>query len=136
MEGHPFTRLQPQDLTVHRAACVSGGFRRGRHEIQIADSFGGPPDWGGCGALYSRIAPNVNACKKHDEWQTLDLVFVGNYLTVIHNGQVIINNEEVRGITGGALDSRESEPGPIYLQGDHGAISYRKITIWPLAEKK
>jgi hypothetical protein len=110
----------------------SGVYLRGRHEIQVSDSVASnPPTWHDCGALYSRIAPAVNACKKADEWQSYDITMVENYLTVIFNGQVIIDNEEVEGITGGMLDCNESEPGPIYLQGDHGKISYRKITIWP-----
>lgn len=109
----------------------SGVYLRGRHEIQVADSIGGnPPSWHDCGALYSRIAPAVNACRKADTWQTFDIALIDNYLTVVFNGQIIIDNEEVEGITGGMIDNKEDEPGPIYLQGDHGKISYRKITIW------
>jgi|CZKE01.1.fsa_nt_gi hypothetical protein len=33
------------------------------------------------------------------------------------------------GITGGALDANEGDPGPFFLQGDHGPITYRNITI-------
>ena len=110
----------------------SGIYLRGRHEIQVSDSIGGnPPSWHDCGALYSRIAPMVNACKKADTWQTFDITMINNYVTVILNGQIIIDSEEVEGITGGMLDNKEDEPGPIYLQGDHGKISYRKITVWP-----
>ncbi len=110
----------------------SGVYLRGRHEIQVSDSINSrPPSWHDCGALYSRIAPNVNACTKADTWQTFDITLVNNYLTVILNGQTIIDNEEVEGITGGMLDCKENDPGPIYLQGDHGKISYRKITVWP-----
>lgn len=110
----------------------SGVYLRGRHEIQVSDSIGStPPSWHDCGALYSRIAPAVNACGKADTWQTFDILMVNNYVTVILNGQIIIDSEEVEGITGGMLDSNEDEPGPIYLQGDHGKISYRKITVWP-----
>ena len=47
------------------------------------------------------------------------------------NGKTVICNQEIPGITGGALDSREGEPGPIYLQGDHGPIEYRNIRITP-----
>jgi hypothetical protein len=109
----------------------SGVYLRGRYEIQVADSLGSnPPTWHDCGALYSRIAPAVNACMKPDTWQTYDITLVGSYVTVIFNGQLIIDNEEVEGITGGMLDCNEDKPGPIYLQGDHGKISYRKVTIW------
>lgn len=110
----------------------SGVYLRGRHEIQIADSAGGPPSWHGCGSLYSRLAPAVNAARPHGEWQTYDVRLVENFVTVVHNGEVIHDNAEMEGITGGALDSHESEPGPIYLQGDHTAIEYRKITLWPM----
>ena len=44
------------------------------------------------------------------------------------------DHQEIPGITGGALDSNESEPGPIYLQGDHGAVSYRNIVLTPAVE--
>jgi len=39
--------------------------------------------------------------------------------------------EIIPGITGGALDSREGEPGPILIQGDHGPIDFRNILITP-----
>src|SRR2546423_13224101 len=32
-------------------------------------------------------------------------------------------------IAGGALDSKEGEPGPIMLQGDHGPVQYRNLVI-------
>jgi len=35
----------------------------------------------------------------------------------VQNGQTIIDYKEIPGITGGALDSREELPGPIYLEG-------------------
>jgi len=50
-------------------------------------------------------------------------------VTVIFNG-VTTAEGEIAGVTGGAIDSNEGEPGPIYLQGDHhGGIRYRNITI-------
>lgn len=109
----------------------SGVYLRGRHEVQIADSYGRPIEAGGCGAMYSRVLPKVNASKPPGEWQTFDIVFIDNYLTVIHNDQVIMDNVEVEGITGGAIDSNEWAPGPIYLQGDHSQIFYRKIILTP-----
>ncbi|MFM1879139.1 MAG: hypothetical protein RLZZ241_2005, partial [Bacteroidota bacterium] len=50
-------------------------------------------------------------------------------VTVEANGKTIIYNQIIPGITGGALDSHEGKPGPIYLQGDHGPVAYRNITI-------
>jgi hypothetical protein len=112
----------------------SGVYLRGRHEIQVADSAGKKPDWHGCGSIYSRIAPSENACKPASEWQTFDVTLLGNYVTVVHNGKTIIDNQEIEGITGGAIDSDEMAPGPIYLQGDHGEIAYRKIILTPAAD--
>lgn len=112
----------------------SGVYLRGRYEIQIEDSFGQEPASGRCGGLYSRITPSTNASKPAGEWQTYDATLIGQYITVDHNGVRIIDNQEIEGITGGALDSNEHEPGPIYLQGDHGKIEYRKIIITPAAE--
>ncbi|MGB5315675.1 MAG: DUF1080 domain-containing protein, partial [Robiginitalea sp.] len=63
------------------------------------------------------------------EWQTYDITLVGRRVTVVANGKTIIHNQIIPGITGGALNSREAEPGPILLQGDHGPVEYRNITI-------
>lgn len=110
----------------------SGVYLRGRYEVQVADSFGQEPSSGGCGGLYSRVTPSVNASKPPGEWQTFEGQIIGQYITVALNGTKIIDNHEIRGITGGALDSHEHEPGPIYLQGDHGKIEYRKLIITPV----
>jgi hypothetical protein len=52
-------------------------------------------------------------------------------VTVSLNGKTVICNQEIPGITGGALNSKEGEPGPILFQGDHGTIEYRNIVISP-----
>ena len=49
----------------------------------------------------------------------------------IANGKVVISNQEIPGITGGAIDSNEGAPGPLLLQGDHGPIEYRNIVLTP-----
>ncbi len=109
----------------------SGVYLRGRHEVQVADSFGKPLSPDCCGAVYGRIIPSVNACKKPDEWQSYEITLIGMYLTVKFNDQIIIDNQLLEGMTGGALDNDDNEPGPIYLQGDHSAICYRNIQITP-----
>ena len=43
-------------------------------------------------------------------------------MTVVRNGVKIHDNLEIPGITGGALDSNEGEPGPFFLQGDHDEV--------------
>jgi hypothetical protein len=108
----------------------SGMYLRGRYEIQLA-SESGPntlPDRG-MGAVYGRIGPKAPAPKK-GEWDVFDVTFVGRTLTVVRNGVTIIDNQEVEGITGGALDANEGEPGSFYIQGDHtGNLKFRNITI-------
>ena len=47
------------------------------------------------------------------------------------NGTKVICDREIPGITGGALDSDEGSPGPLMLQGDHGAIEFRNLVITP-----
>ena len=46
-------------------------------------------------------------------------------------GVTVICNREIPGITGGAINSREEEPGPLLIQGDHGPVDYRNIVITP-----
>ena len=52
-------------------------------------------------------------------------------ITVVANGKQLITNQEIPGITGGAIDSNEGEPGPIMLQGDHEPIEFRNMVITP-----
>jgi hypothetical protein len=53
-------------------------------------------------------------------------------VTVVQNGQTIIDNQEIPGITGGALDSHEAMPAPIYLQGgEKGHVAFRNIVLTP-----
>jgi hypothetical protein len=107
---------------------------RGRYEIQILDDHGKPASDHGNGALYGRIAPVVNASRPAGEWQVLDIRLVGREVTVILNGVKTIDRAVVAGFTAMATDWRESEPGPITLQGDHGAVEFRKILLTPLTQ--
>jgi hypothetical protein len=109
----------------------SGVYLRGRYEVQIQDSAGKALDPLRMGGVYGFLAPSVDAAKAADEWQTLDVTLVGRRVTVVLNGVTIIAGDEIAGITGGALDSREAAAGPIMLQGDHGEIRFRNITLTP-----
>ncbi len=109
----------------------SGIYLRGRYEVQIEDNFGGKADSHHIGGIYGHLTPSSNAAKQHDEWQTYDIELVGRRITVVLNGERVIDRATIPGITGGALDSNEGQPGPIYLQGDHGPVWFRKLTIWP-----
>ncbi|MEI6053379.1 MAG: DUF1080 domain-containing protein, partial [Opitutaceae bacterium] len=116
------------------AGSNSGVYLRGIYEIQVFDSFGKPLDSHNMGALYSRIVPSVAAEKPASEWQTLDITLVNRHLTVLLNGITIIANQPIMGCTGGALWSDEFRLGPIYLQGDHGAVTYRNLILRPVVK--
>jgi len=110
----------------------SGVYLRGRYEVQIEDSKKDThPNSVLFGGVYGFLAPNEMATLGPGEWQSYDITLIGRLVTVVANGKTIISNQEIPGITGGALDSNEGEAGPIYLQGDHMPIEYRKIVITP-----
>jgi hypothetical protein len=109
----------------------SGIYLRGRYEVQIA--CGGRTDGNpvqALGAVYGYLPPSVRVPIKAKEWQTFDITLVGRTVTVVLNGIKIVDNQQIPGVTGGALDSHEGEPGPFYIQGDHtGGIQFRNITV-------
>ena len=147
------------DFELHvefQATSNSGVYLQGRYEIQIIDSLGAKPklvekdgkkvemlDTHQCGAIYGRIAPSKNMAMKPKEWQSYDVTFRGARgtkdkvtekarVTLIWNGEKVIDNAEIDGVTGAALDDRVTEPGPLLLQGDHGRVAFRNIRIRPL----
>jgi hypothetical protein len=112
----------------------SGIYLRGIYEVQVADTFGRPLDAHNMGGIYSRICPTAAAEKPAGQWQTLDITLVDRHVTVILNGKKIIDNQPLRGCTGGALWSDEFRPGPLYLQGDHTGVDYRNIVLRPVVK--
>ncbi len=109
----------------------SGVYLRGRYELQISDSKGLDPARGEMGAIYGFITPSEMMAKGAGEWQSYDVTLVGRMITVVANGTMVICNREIPGITGGALDSNEGAPGPLLIQGDHGAVEFRNIVLTP-----
>ena len=84
------------------------------------------------GGVYGFLAPTPELPRQPGEWLSFDVTLIGRWITVVQNGQTIIDNKEIPGITGGALDSHEELPGPLYLQGsEKGHVSYRSIVIMP-----
>lgn len=127
-----------RDFKLHvefncEANCNSGVYLRGRYEVQIADAAGSVSPDRRAGAVYGFIAPDPEVQITPGTWQTYDITFVGRTVTVAWNGKTVIDHQEIPGITGGALDSDEGSPGPIYLQGSEraGGTSFRNIVITP-----
>lgn len=134
--GNLITKEEFEDFKLHvefryPEGSNSGIYLRGRYEVQIIDSYGMEPESHFLGGVYGFLDPTVNAAKKAGEWQTYDITLNGRLVTVELNGIEVICNRPIPGITGGALDSREGEPGPIMIQGDHGPVEFRNITITP-----
>jgi hypothetical protein len=154
--GDIVTKDKFQDFTLHvefmtpsmpdkhgQARGNSGVYLQDRYEVQVLDSFGLESKDDDCGAVYKEKAPAVNACKPPEQWQTYDITFKaakfdasgkkveGPHVTVIQNGQKIIDNFECTGPTGAGAPEG-AEPGPIRLQ-DHGGnpVRYRNIWIVP-----
>lgn len=149
-EGHGVdvaTEEEFGDCTVELEMMVpkgsnSGIYLMGQYEIQVLDSFGrervGPGDLGG---IYSAAPPKLNAVRAPGEWQQFVIEFqaprfengqkVANarFLRVTLNGQVIHEDVEVKGQTGGAWRSGEFATGPLMFQGNHGPVAYRSIKI-------
>jgi hypothetical protein len=112
----------------------SGIGLRGRYEIQILDDYGKPANSHGAGALYSRVVPAVNASKPVGEWQTYDIRLVGRTVSVVFNGQKVLDKVHVDGLTAIANNADEGDPGPFIVQGDHSYVEIRKFTVTPLTK--
>ena len=57
------------------------------------------------------MTPRINAAKKSGEWQSVDVTLVGRSVTITLNGELIIDRQEIPGITGGSLDSEAGQTG-------------------------
>jgi hypothetical protein len=109
----------------------SGIYLRGRYEVQVEyEKVDANDRFHSIGAIYGFIAPEVELPRRPGTWEMFDITLVGRMVTIVRNGKKTIDNREIPGITGGALDSNEAEPGPFYIQGDHtGGMKYRNITV-------
>jgi hypothetical protein len=113
----------------------SGIALRGRYEVQLTDDADRPPSNRATGSILGRIAPTLNAERPPGEWQMLGVRLVGREVTVVLNGNRVINRQSIEGPTAIALDSNEAEPGPILLQGNRGTVEFRRIVVYPLSKK-
>jgi hypothetical protein len=109
----------------------SGMYLRGRYEVQLEyEKEGSEPPERGMGSVYGRIAPTVELPRKPGQWETFDITLIGRSVSIWRDGVKTVENQQIEGITGGALDANEGEPGPFYIQGDHtGGLKFRNITV-------
>ena len=109
----------------------SGFYLRGRYEVQLEyETEVKEPAERSMGSIYGRLAPSQMLPRTPGKWETFDVMLVGRTVTVARNGVTLIDKKVIEGITGGALDANEGQPGPFYIQGDHtGGLKFRNITV-------
>ena len=122
-----------------RPGANSGVFLRGLYEVQLFDHTSSEhPPTSRCGAIYGQIAPPRDVFSGPGRWNTLDMKLVGQRVTVIMNGERIIDNERVLGPTSKPQFIKfiipEGKPGPVLLQCYHPSemVKFRNIRIRPL----
>jgi hypothetical protein len=126
-----------EDFKVHvefncGQVANSGVYLRGRYEVQIETESEAEPPSHHTGGVYGFLDPTPEQPRSPDKWQTFDITLIGRRVTVVQNGVTVIDNKEIPGLTGGALDSHEGLPGPIYLQGsEKGHVLFRNVTVTP-----
>jgi len=115
----------------------------GVYEIQILDSYNNPTYADGqAGAIYGQAPPLVNAACKPGEWQAYDIIFEAPkfsgdtvvkpaYVTVLHNGIVVQNHEQILGTTLNAnVGKYTAHPDkPFMLQNHNTPVRYRSLWV-------
>ena len=130
-----------EDFRLHIEFLVeeqrnSGIYLRGMYEAQVVDRDSRMQGLQGVGAIFGRIAPSKNAGRPGGQWQTYDLTLVDRHITVVLNGETVIDNQPVIRPTAGAIYTDPSAAGPIYLQGDHTNVKYRNIVLEPVVREQ
>ena len=110
----------------------SGIYLRGRYEVQVEHNSHPEAAERSLGGVYGFLAPSTMPAHTPGIWRTYDITLVGRRVTVVLDGVTLIKDKEIPGVTGGALDSQEGLPGPIYLQGsENGRVAFRNIIVTP-----
>jgi len=140
-------RLHLEFMTPYEPAASgqdrgnSGVYLQDRYEIQVLDSFGLESKNNDCGGIYRVAAPKVNACLPPGRWQTYDITFTAPRfdasgkktasarVTVLHNGAVIHQDQEIPGTTGGARSKTEVAVAPLRLQDHINLVRFRNIWV-------
>lgn len=114
----------------------SGIYLRGRYEVQVEHDSHPEAAERSLGGVYGFLAPSPLPAHTPDIWRTCDITLIGRHVTIELDGTKIVDNQEIPGVTGGALDTREGEPGPLYLQGsENGRVEFRHMQITPATSR-
>lgn len=123
----------------------SGVFLMERYEVQILDSYENKTYSNGQAAsIYKQHIPLVNASTPPGTWQTYDIVFKAPkfaedgklvspaFVTVLHNGVLVLNHVEIKGETvyiGDAKYTKHEAKESISLQNHGNPVSFRNIWV-------
>lgn len=107
----------------------SGVYLRGMYEVQVTHRDSSMQGISGPGAVFGRAQPMHNAGRPAGEWDQLEVTLVDRHISVVLNGERVVDNAPVPGCTGGALQGDVTRPGPILLQGDHTSVQYRNLVL-------
>ena len=120
----------------------SGIFLNGSYEIAILSSFGGKPSIRSNGAIYRQKAPDIEASKPENTWQTLEATYNNGKVTVTLNGKVIqknvpVNTPTFNGFPVNSVYPKESwqrkkgvlSEGPIRIQSENTEVRFANIAI-------
>ncbi|MEP6596554.1 MAG: DUF1080 domain-containing protein [Ginsengibacter sp.] len=130
----------------HNNAGNSGVFLQERYEVQIFDSYNNETPLyanGQTGSIYKQAIPMANASGKPGEWNSFDIYYTAPhfrdngspekaaYITVVHNGVLILNHFEIQGATEyiGIPKYELHDKASVRLQAHGSAVSFRNIWI-------
>ena len=122
----------------------SGIFLQEKYELQVLDNYENRTYSNGQAAsIYKQSMRLVNVVKKPGEWQVYEVIYKAPRfnadgilvspptITVLHNGVLVQNNTEIKGVTEyiGLPSFKAHDKGSLRLQ-DHGdLVSFRNIWI-------
>ena len=107
----------------------SGVYLRGMYEAQVVDRDSRMQGLQGVGAIFGMIAPSINAGYPGGQWQSYDITLVDRHVTVVLNGEKVIDNQPVTGPTAGAVHTTRRNPAPSTCRATTPTCRI-EISIW------
>ncbi|MEM1358315.1 MAG: DUF1080 domain-containing protein [Bacteroidota bacterium] len=122
----------------------SGVFLQGRYEVQVLESNGSDTYTNGQAAsIYKESPPLVNATSVMGDWNSYDIIYAAPifnkdgmlirpaYITVFHNGVLVQNHWEIKGVTAyiGLHKYTAHGDDSIMLQDHSNKVAYRNIWV-------